>query len=250
MKVQLIRHATMLLEIAGHKILLDPMLSQAGIMSAVPDVANTSNNPLVELPMAADSLMEIDAVLLTHTHRDHFDDAAKKMVPSEKQFFCQPADLDKLHEAGFSQVQAVEDSVVWRDMQIIRTGGQHGSGEIGQKMGPVSGYVLQAKNEPSLYITGDTIWCPEVENALDKYQPQVIICFAGAASFSSGGPITMDLEGISQICDHAPASRVIIVHMEAWNHCELSRQELKAFRQNKALEGKLFIPDDGEELIF
>lgn len=250
MKVQLIRHATVLLEITGHKILLDPMLSQAGIMSAVPDVANTSNNPLVELPMAIDFLSEIDAVLLTHTHRDHFDEAAKQLLPRDKQFFCQPVDLDKLQEAGFSRVQTVEDVVEWQGIQISRTGGQHGSGEIGRQMGPVSGYVLQAQNEPSLYIAGDTIWCAEVETALEKYQPQVIICFAGAASFSSGGPITMDLDGINQICKKAPAAKVIIVHMEAWNHCGLSRQELKAFRQNNNLEGILFVPDDGEELTF
>jgi hypothetical protein len=48
----------------------------------------------------------------------------------------------------------------------VRTGGRHGTGEIGEKMGPVSGYVLRGPGEPVVYIAGDTVWCPEVAAAL------------------------------------------------------------------------------------
>jgi hypothetical protein len=34
-------------------------------------------------------------------------------------------------------------------------------------MGEVSGFVLQAENEPTLYIVGDSIWVEEVENAIN-----------------------------------------------------------------------------------
>jgi len=42
MEIQLIRHATVVINIGGRKILLDPMLSGAGTMTAVPGVANAS----------------------------------------------------------------------------------------------------------------------------------------------------------------------------------------------------------------
>lgn len=250
MKIQLIRHATLLIDIAGRRILVDPMLSKAGMMSAVPDVTNSANNPLVDLPFEPTSLLNIDSILLTHTHRDHFDDAAVQMLAHDKRVFCQPADQNKISSAGFSQVQPIEDTVEWQGIHISRTEGQHGSGTIGQQMGPVSGFVLDSPGEPSLYIAGDTIWCPEVQSALEKYQPQIVICFAGAARFSSGDPITMDTEDIYNVCKQVPTARVIIAHLEAWNHCSLSRHELKTFLQKESLMEQVLIPDDGEWMSF
>ena len=250
MKIQLIRHATLLLEIAGQRILVDPMLSKAGMMSAVPDVANPGNNPLVDLPFEPTSLLNIDSIMLTHTHRDHFDDAAVQMLAHDTRVFCQPADQHKISSAGFSQVQPIEDTVEWQGIHISRTAGQHGSGTIGQQMGPVSGFVLESPDEPLLYIAGDTIWCPEVQSALEIFQPQIIICFAGAARFSSGDSITMDTEDIYKVCKQVPTAQVIIAHLEAWNHCSLSRQDLKNFIQVESLAEQVLIPDDGEWMDF
>jgi len=179
MKIQLIRHATLLLEITGQRILVDPMLSKAGMMSAVPDVANPASNPLVDLPLDPTNLLNIDAIMLTHTHRDHFDDVAKQMLAHDTQVFCQPVDQDRITADGFSRVQAVEDAMEWKGIRIYRTSGQHGTGEIGQQMGPVSGFVLESQDEPSLYIAGDTIWCPEVQSALEKYQPTLSFALLG-----------------------------------------------------------------------
>ncbi len=170
--------------------------------------------------------------MLTHTHRDHFDDAAVQMLAHDTLVSCQPADQNKISSEGFSQVQPIEDTVEWQGIHISRTGGQHGTGTIGQQMGLVSGFVLEFPDEPSLYIAGDTIWCPEVQSALEKYQPQIIVCFAGAARFNSGGPITMDTEDIYKVCKQVPTARIIIAHLEARNHCSLSRQDLKNFYQS------------------
>jgi L-ascorbate metabolism protein UlaG (beta-lactamase superfamily) len=246
MEIQLIRHATVVINIAGRKILLDPMLSGAGTMSAVPGVANTSDNPLVDLPVDSGSLINAEAVIVTHTHRDHFDDTAMQILPHDMQLFCQPVDEEKIRAAGFTNVQSIEKTGEWNGITINRTSGRHGTGEMGEKMGPVSGFVLQTENEPTLYIAVDTIWCAEVKDALETYNPQLVLCFAGAARFSSGDPITMTKEDIVQVCQHAPTAKVIVVHMEAWNHCTLSRQELKQYSAGKNLDRQVCVPDDGE----
>ncbi|PKM76973.1 MAG: hypothetical protein CVU90_09565 [Firmicutes bacterium HGW-Firmicutes-15] len=250
MKIQLIRHATLLIDINEKRILLDPMLSAAGTMPAVPDVANTFNNPLVDLPMDKSELIHVDSLILTHTHRDHFDDTAMQLLPKSTQVFCQPTDKEKIEEAGFYEVQIIDQSYEWNEITISRTEGQHGTGKIGQKMGPVSGFVLQSKGEPSLYITGDTIWCPEVQSAIEKYQPQIIVCFAGAAKFSSGDPITMTKEDINKVSKQAPSAKIVVIHLEAWNHCSLSRQELKEYVAEEALIDQVYIPYDGEWMVF
>lgn len=117
-------------------------------------------------------------------------------------------------------------------------------------MGPVSGFILETNGEPSLYITGDTIWCKEVAKALDNYQPQITVAFVGAAQFLKGCPITMSTEDIAQICYHTPNTQVIAVHMESFNHCLLSRIQLHNYLKHKQLNEKVFIPENGDCLEF
>lgn len=250
MEIQLIRHATMLIAVKGQRLLLDPMLSPPGTMSAIPGVKNTADNPLTPLPVELASLLNPSAILLTHTHRDHWDTVAMENLPGTTPVLCQPVDAERLNKAGFNELLPIENSRVWQGLTIYRTGGQHGTGEIGRSMGPVSGFVLTAEGEPRLYITGDTIWCSEVESTLTQYEPDIIICFAGEARFSTGDPITMGKEDIARLCLQAPQARIVAVHLEAWNHCGLTRQELNEYLQENALTGQVLVPNDGECFVF
>ena len=96
----------------------------------------------------------------------------------------------------------------------------------------------EAHGEPTVYVTGDTIWCEEVEHAIKENQPNVIVCFAGAARFCTGNPITMDEQDILQVCQAAPYAQVLAVHMEAWNHCRLTRDKLRDYLRYKGCANK------------
>lgn len=248
MQFQLVRHGTIILTVNNKKILVDPVLSEAGTMSPIEDVPNTNHNPLVDLPISIEDILCCDAVIITHTHRDHFDDEAAKLLPKDKPIFCQPEDEQKLINHGFTEIHSVKDFYVWNDINLQRTGGRHGHGEIALKMAPVSGFVLSYSSEPGIYIAGDTVWCDEVKTAIDKFKPEVIICNCGAAQFSFGKPITMNAEDIYTLCSTYPDIKVIAVHMEAWNHCRLSRASLKEFIAEKNIENTVYIPSDGEQL--
>lgn len=250
MKIQLIRHATIIVSIGGMKILVDPMLSPAGAMPPVLNSSNEKRNPLVDLPVDKAELLDIDAVLLTHTHRDHFDDTAAETLSKRIPVICQPEDEDKLTGLGFLMVYPVSDEYLWHEISFNRTGGRHGTGDIGKRMSPVSGFVLQAPGEPSLYIAGDTIWCSDVEKSLEIYQPRVTVVFAGAARFLTGDPITMTAEDICRVCRKAPETRVVAVHMESFNHCLLTRKELRNFLEKEQLLNQVLIPDDRELMEF
>ncbi|HET9222488.1 MAG TPA: MBL fold metallo-hydrolase [Roseiflexaceae bacterium] len=249
MQIHFLRHATLVLAIEGLYILVDPMLSPAGAMPPVANAADDRRVPLVELPLAEVELEymldHIDAVLVTHTHRDHWDDRAAELLLKQLPIICQPEDEDKLRQAGFAAVQPVPARHEWRGVEFQRTGGQHGTGEIGAKMAPVSGFVLRAAGEPALYLAGDTIWCPEVEQALHTYQPDVVIVNAGAAQFLVGDPITMTADDVAQVCHALPTAQVIAVHMEAINHCLLTRAQLSVRLEEQGLASRVLIPGDG-----
>ena len=252
MKIQFIRHATFVFEVAGHRVLVDPMLGDAGTAPAVPNTPNQRPNPLVDLPFGDDGLSDLidstDAVLVTHTHNDHWDGRAQELVPKETLVLCQPEDEAKISGAGFTNVSAVDPGLAWKGLRFFRTGGRHGTGEIGAQMAPVSGFVIQTDGSPSLYVAGDTIWCDEVEEALRAHRPDVILVNAGAARFLEGDPITMTAEDVARVCRAAPEARVIAVHMEAINHCLLTRPELSQKLGEQGLSGRVEIPSDGEIL--
>ena len=72
------------------------------------------------------------------------------------------------------------------------------------RLAPVSGFVLSTSGQPTLYIAGDTVWCPVVAGAIDTHAPDIIVVNAGAAQFLEGGVITMDVDDVVQVCRAAP----------------------------------------------
>ena len=252
MRIRFIRHATLVLEMGTVRVLVDPMLGPAGTAPAVPNTPNAKPNPLVELPFGDDELSGLigstDVVLVTHTHADHWDGRAQEVIPEETPILCQPEDEGKISGAGFLGVSPVASELDWNGLRFARTGGRHGTGEIGAQMAPVSGFVVRAEDSPSLYVAGDTIWCDEVDEALRTHRPDVVVVNAGAAQFLEGDPITMTAEDVAKVCQTAPEARVIAVHMEAINHCLLTRHELAEFLDEQGLAGRVEIPADGESL--
>ena len=250
MKVQLIRHATLIVYVNNKRLLIDPMLSEANSMVPIPNVPNQNYNPLIELPIDVSNIINCDAVLLTHTHRDHFDDTAAKLLPKNIPMFCQPEDETKLLSYGFTDVRSVHDSYTWNNIVLNRTTGKHGHGFIAKKMAPVSGFIISCLEEPLIYIAGDTVWCREVEKSIEKYKPEIIVCNCGAAQFRFGRPITMTSKDIYKLRRKFEKIKIVAVHMEAWNHCRLSKKDLTDYINLNNIKGNVFIPDDGEILSF
>jgi L-ascorbate metabolism protein UlaG (beta-lactamase superfamily) len=96
-EVQLLRHATLLVDVGETTLLVDPMLSAPGEVPPVPNSPNDRENPLVPMP---DVELAYDAVPVTHRHRDHFDDAAADRLADDDPVLCQPAEAKPFPEDG------------------------------------------------------------------------------------------------------------------------------------------------------
>jgi L-ascorbate metabolism protein UlaG (beta-lactamase superfamily) len=220
-KVTLVRNATLVLESSVGRILVDPMLRPAGTSPPIENTPNPRRNPLVELPMAVeDVLAGIDLCIVTHLHRDHFDD----LIPLDHPILTQPESADELRQRGHTDVATKHPA-------IPMTRGRHGTGDIGRAMGPVSGWVVDG-----VYIAGDTILCDEVRDARERYRPRATIVNAGAARFLEGDPIVMTADDVAEL-----DGTVAVVHLEAVNHCLEGREVYRAL-------GGPIVPSDGEVL--
>jgi L-ascorbate metabolism protein UlaG (beta-lactamase superfamily) len=242
MKLTLIRSATLRLTYGGHELLVDPQLDPAGAREAVPNTPNPRRSPLGELPMPAGQVLDgVDALIVTHLHQDHFDGTARELLPRGLPLFCQPPDTERLHADGFTDVRPVHGDATLGDILIARTEGHHGVGEIGAAMAPVSGFVLSAPAEPTLYIAGDTILCDEVRAAVAEYKPDYVVVNASAAQFNTGGPIVMDNDDVAALSAEAPDATIVAVHFETVSHSTQTRADLRALGLPNVQ-----VPDDGE----
>jgi L-ascorbate metabolism protein UlaG (beta-lactamase superfamily) len=228
-KLTLVRSATLLLETSRGRVLVDPMLRPAGTTPPIENTPNPRANPLVELPIpAADVVRDVRICIVTHLHGDHFDDAADGLLPRDMPILTQPESVEALRERGFTNVETGD-----ADWPLTR--GWHGTGAIAAGLGAVSGRVVDG-----VYIAGDTVWCDEVAEALERHRPRAVVVNGSGARFNEGGPIVMDADDVRRVRAATDAT-VVVVHLEGLNHCVEPRALYRA------IDGVL-VPDDGESL--
>ena len=236
--VTLVRNATLLVTVGETTFLVDPLFASEGALPPIDDTPNDRANPLVPMP---DVDLSHDAVVVTHRHPDHFDDAAREALDPDVPLFCQPAEAAAFRDEGFTDVRPVEDAASFAGVTLHRTPGRHGHGELAEQMGPVSGFVFEG--DETLYLAGDTVWYDPVAETLDRFEPGAVVLNAGAARFNHGEPITMGVDDVAAVREATDAA-VAAVHMEAINHCLLSREELRTETED------VVVPEDGERIEF
>ncbi|MTC61384.1 MBL fold metallo-hydrolase [Providencia rustigianii] len=85
MKITQIRNATQIIDYADKRFLIDPMLGEKESYPGFDGTANTHiQMPMVDLPYDINSLLNINAIIVTHTHLDHWADAAVQAIPTDK----------------------------------------------------------------------------------------------------------------------------------------------------------------------
>ncbi|MBZ6489547.1 MBL fold metallo-hydrolase [Priestia aryabhattai] len=253
MNIKQIRNATIIVEYAGKKFLIDPMLADKGTYPPFPNSPRQDqNNPLVSLPTSIENIINgIDAVIVTHLHLDHFDDAAKEVLPKDIKMFVQnQEDATEVKMAGFQNVEVLQEDTVFEGIELVKTKGEHGRGEMVKIAGLVCGIVFKHSSEKTLYVAGDTVWYDGVQEVINMHKPEIIVVNGGDNQFFEGGSLVMGKEDIYEVYKAAPNAKIISVHMEAVNHWSLSREELKSFINEKGISSTVSVPEDGESYTF
>lgn len=268
LKITHVRNATTIIDYAGKRFLVDPMLSGKGTMDSFGTYPNAEKNPLNELTMDFNTILDVDAILVTHLHSDHFDKEAVEIIPKDIPVFSQnEADQRQLQSYGFKNVIVLDNTTFFNNISLIKTECQHGeTSDIAKEIGDSCGIIIKADNEKTIYITGDTVWYDGVKNTLNKYKPEIVIAYAGANTLYSNNDLVlegidltgyngylrliMDENDVLSIHQTLPTAQIIATHMESLNHNVLSRKDLRTFSEENNFSDVLQIPLDGEILEY
>ena len=88
MKITQIRNATLIIEYDNTRFLIDPWLGPKGYMPGFETAVNSEiRQPRVELPFSIDKIVNVDSVIITHIHPDHWDEYAEHAIDKNLKIF-------------------------------------------------------------------------------------------------------------------------------------------------------------------
>jgi L-ascorbate metabolism protein UlaG (beta-lactamase superfamily) len=147
-RVVYLGHSTVLIELDGVRLLTDPLLrGRIG-----PLFARRS------APASAESIGAVDAVLISHWHRDHLDLPSLRSFPRETPIVAPRGTGRFLHRAGFKTLTEVEagDAVDVGGVKVVAVPAHHGGPRtpLSRARAVFVGYV--AGSNARVYFAGDT----------------------------------------------------------------------------------------------
>lgn len=156
MRVTILGHATVLIELDGVRLLTDPLLRDRALVLRRDD------------PPAATASRNIDAVLLSHFHRDHFDRRSLALLDRSVVVIGPAGAARRLRGLRFATVVELSPGESTRvgTVEVRATPAAHGRSPAALRSSAVGYVVLGSKR---IYFAGDTDLFPAMaELALDR----------------------------------------------------------------------------------
>lgn len=252
MKITQIRNATIIIEVQHKRILVDPMLARQSSLPKLRYFKSQQRNPLVELPMAFKQLEDsIDFALITHCQKGHFDHLDRAGVrwlrENRVTTFCTQHDLAYLNKKGISTRVLPQKRGMFLDGHIELVPATHTTGWLTPFMEHGTGYFLNFPDEPSLYLMGDTVLTDTIRDFVTSHQPDYIVAPTGKAQFDIGAPLLLSEAEILELAELSSGC-IIANHMDALDHCRISRSDLVKLVDQHNLKHRFRIPKDGETI--
>lgn len=218
---------TAILEYAGLRFVTDPTFD--GPQS----YAETGSTTLVKTAgpgIPREGIGAVDVVLLSHHgHKDNLDWEGLELLATGVLTLSTPdaaSDLFGGRVVGLDSWETFEIEGV----TITAVPALHGPPRSEPLVGEVTGFVLEAADEPTIYVSGDNASLPLVQQIADRFPDiDVALLFAGAARVARiDGQLTLTSRDAVAAATALGTSRVVGLHTEDWEHFSETRSDLEA----------------------
>ena len=249
MRLTLIGGPTVLIELAGLRIVTDPTFDapqsyEGGV------VLTKQTGPAME----ASKVLPVDVVLLSHDqHFDNLDHGGRALLPRAGRVLTTRAGADRLRDT----VSKVEGLAPWQQVRIptkdrrmltiTATPARHGPRGFEPISGDVVGFLLTL-DDRTIYVSGDTVWYEGVADIASRYDVDVAILFTGAARPRGAFHVTMDTNDAVEAAHAFGEAQIVAVHNEGWGHFSESQSDLAQLFEVLGLKRRLRLVERGVPL--
>jgi L-ascorbate metabolism protein UlaG (beta-lactamase superfamily) len=253
--LQFIGTATTLLRLGPFTILTDPNFLHRGQYAYLG--YGLASRRRTEPALTVDQLPELDAIVLSHMHGDHWDRVAKRGLPRQVPVLTTPKAARALHRQGFLAAAGLETwqaTVLERDgcrLTVSATPGRHATGLAQHLLPPVMGSVLDYADTTGpvlrLYLTGDTLFVDDLR-AIPQRFPGIdtAVLHLGGTTLPGGLLVTMDARQGSDLLEFLRPKQAIPIHNDDYGVFKSPLSEFEAEASRRGLRGLVRVVRPGE----
>ena len=198
----------------------------------------------------ASALGPIDVVLLSHDqHDDNLDDAGRALLPSVPLVLGTEESAERIpHITGLAPWQKHRVG----DVVITAVPALHGPEGAEALTGVVTGFVLEAEGEPTVYVSGDNASVDLVREIAERFPAiAVAVLFTGAANVGRFGDVDLTLNARTALeaAEALGDAAIVPVHAEGWFHFSETRERLIGMFEHAGRGDRLRVLTAGERTV-
>ncbi|MGI6028159.1 MAG: metal-dependent hydrolase [Candidatus Heteroscillospira sp.] len=238
MKIKWLGQSAFIFNYDGYKIITDPWIR---------------NNPVCRTPV--EELYDIDAILVTHGHFDHFGDCIELMENSRARLVCDPEISWYMSRYGYIRNErlfpvAQGGAVLFDGVRVSMVPAIHPSAIYGsewqseQKWLPNSaavGYMVEHSAEPTIYHAGDTALFSDMALFAKRFQP-------GISLLPIGGRFTMDAEDAVEAVGFLKSKYIIPMHYNTNPELKADVHAFKTAVESRYCGTNVLVLNPGDEI--
>ncbi len=241
-----IGHASFLIQIAGHSLLVDP--NWAKWLKVIKRLKNPGLK-ITDLPA-------IDLVLVTHAHFDHLDRRSLRRVAASQPIVV-PFEVGNLvHDLGFHTVHELGywESFQLGPMRVTLTPCHHwGARVLHDSYRGFGGFVIEAGGR-TIYHCGDTAYFPGFHEIGQRFDIDVALLPIGAYDPPSGRDVHMNPEQALRAFQELRAKTMVPMHYGtfrlSYEPLDEPLQRLLCEADRAGLLEKIAVMTEGQPVVF
>jgi L-ascorbate metabolism protein UlaG (beta-lactamase superfamily) len=249
-------NATMLLRIGGFTLLTDPNFVRRGqrVYLGKGLFAKRLTDPALE----PTQLPDLDVIVLSHLHGDHWDRIATAQVDRATPVVTTRAAAQSLARKGFG---GTTDLAPWQQhtltrgsqtLRITAVPGVHGPGPLAKVLPPVMGSVLELLRDGEVrwrgYVTGDTLRRPWLAEVLQRCGPLDVLIPHLGGTRALGVTVTMDGAQGADLVEMLKPPMTVPIHYDDYDRFRSPLGDFVNEVRQRRLPGELRTAVRGETL--